>query len=371
MLSYIEISKDRLLDNYRAFKAFVNPSVKIINVVKANAYGHGQDEVVSVLNNRVDYFAVDDLPELRQLRELSPTATFVLGYVEKDELKEIIDLNGILTVYDWERLEEINSIGKKSDKKIPVDIKIDALLGRQGFLLHEVGWLTKKLKTLDYLNIGFIHAHFANIEDTQDPGHSQKQIRIFNRAVRIFKESGWPDIKPHISSTAGILVHEKNYAANPLVRLGIGLYGMYPSEYLKKQFHLKGLKLEPVMRWVTHVAQVKILPLDFPVGYGLTYVTRKKTKVAVIPQGYSDGYDRGLSNCGEVLIGGKRCPVLGRVAMNMFVVDVTHVAGVKAGDEVILLGETITAESIAEKLGTINYEVTARISPILPRIVAG
>ena len=169
------------------------------------------------------------------------------------------------------------------------------------------------------------------------------------------------------------MAYEHAGGTSDLVRPGIGLYGMWPSDDLKERLGKEGLVLKPVLRWVTHIAQVKTLPAGHPVGYGLTFVTSKPTKIAVIPQGYSDGYDRGLSNKGEVLIGGTRCPVLGRVAMNMFVADVSHLESVNREDEVVLLGaqrgERITAEEIAGRLDTINYEITTRISPLLPRII--
>ena len=168
------------------------------------------------------------------------------------------------------------------------------------------------------------------------------------------------------------MVYENKNGKSSLCRLGISLYGMWPSEDLRKKFETKKFKLKPVLRWVTHVAQVKVLPKNHSIGYGLTYITSRPTKIAVIPQGYSDGYDRGLSNKGEVLIQGKRCKVLGRVAMNMFVVDITNIKNIKNEDEVILLGrqgkEEITAEEIADHLETINYEITTRISSLLNRI---
>jgi alanine racemase len=158
-------------------------------------------------------------------------------------------------------------------------------------------------------------------------------------------------------------------APDDLVRLGIGLYGLYPSAALAKT---KGnLVLRPVLAWKTLLAQVKTLPARHPVGYGLTYITSRPMRVGIVPQGYSDGYDRGLSNVGEVLVGSRRCPVLGRIAMNMFAVDLSEVPEAKREDEVVLLGtqgpETISPEELAAKLGTINYEVIARISPQIHR----
>jgi len=180
-----------------------------------------------------------------------------------------------------------------------------------------------------------------------------------------------------MSASSGAMVYEKNNENFSLVRLGISLYGMWPSEDLEKKLGPpaggKDFQLKPIMRWVTHIAQLKTVPKNYSIGYGLTYVTSKPTKIAVIPQGYSDGYDRGLSNIGEVLISGSRCKIIGRVAMNMFVVDVSHLDNVKIEDEVVLLGsqggEKISAEEIAMQLGTINYEIVARISLVLSRVV--
>jgi alanine racemase len=148
---------------------------------------------------------------------------------------------------------------------------------------------------------------------------------------------------------------------------------MWPSNDLKERMESEKFFLKPVMRWVTHIAQVKTVPENYTIGYGLTHVTERITKIAVIPQGYSDGYDRGFSNNGEVLVGGRRCAILGRVAMNMFVVDVSHLGGVKVEDKVVLLGkqgeEEITAEELADRIGTINYEITTRVCPLLERVV--
>ena len=183
---------------------------------------------------------------------------------------------------------------------------------------------------------------------------------------------GFKDLQTHISSTAGLLAYEKKKGIHPIVRLGIGTYGMWPSEALKKRYKNK-MTLKPVLAWKTKIAQVKTLPKGSTVGYGLTYKTKKATKVALIPQGYSDGVDRKLSNSGHVLIGGTRCKILGRVMMNMFSVDVNHLHKVKIKDAVIILGkqgkQEITAEEIAGKLDTINYEITTRINALLPKIV--
>jgi alanine racemase len=313
------------------------------------------------------------LLELKQLRKITKFPTLILGYVAEHELKEALDLKGVLAIYDIRRAKLLNSLGKKLHKQIAVHIKIDALLGRQGILLKDLPKFVNELKKLKNITVEGVYSHFANIEDTTSFTHAQKQINTYNQAVKLFKDNGFKNFLTHISATSGILAYEGGLGKNNLARLGIGLYGMWPSKKLQNKYGQK-INLKPVIRWVTHIAQIKELPTHHPIGYGLTYITPKRMKVAVIPQGYSDGYDRRLSNKGEALIRGKKCKVLGRVAMNMFVVDVSHVPAVKVEDEVVLLGtqgkKIITAEEIAEKIGTINYEITTRISPLLPRVVS-
>ncbi len=209
-----------------------------------------------------------------------------------------------------------------------------------------------------------------------DFSHAQKQITEYEKAVELAGKFGFDGLETHISATSGLLVYEKNSGVHPLIRLGIGVYGMWPSKHLQKMYEKnRKLKfiLKPVLSWKTKIAQIKILPKGNTIGYGLTYKTKKETKVAIIPQGYADGFPRSLSNKGEVLIRGTRCKILGRVMMNMFVVDVSHLKNVQTEDEVVILGtqgrEQITAEEIAEKAYTINYEITTRISSLLPRII--
>jgi len=373
MLTYIEISKENLLHNFCLIKSLVKPETKIVSVIKANAYGHGQNEIAKILENETDYFQVDDAKELKLLREVSQKPTLVLGYVAKNEMEEVLKFDGIMGVYDEEQISAINDAAKKLGKEAVVHVKIDAALGRQGVLLQDLQKFIDTLKKCENISVQGVYSHFANIEDTSDFSHAEKQLNLFNEAIDIFAKNGYADLETHMSASSGIMAYEKNNENFSLVRPGISLYGMWPSEDLKKRLENENFKLKPVLRWVTHVAQIKTVPKNYSIGYGLTYITSRTTKIAIIPQGYSDGYDRGLSNIGEVLIGGSRCKILGRVAMNMFVVDVTHLDSVKVEDEAVLLGsqgdEKITAEEIAMHLGTINYEVISRISPLLPRVV--
>jgi alanine racemase len=372
LLSYIEISKKNLVYNIKQFRRIVKEGTKISAVVKANAYGCGLKEVVATLNPYTDCFQVNSVEELESVRGITRKPVLLLGYVAKADTIRAVKLGCILSVFDLSHARAINDAAQQLKVKQKVHVAIDAHLGREGLLSGDIETFIAEAKKMKHLSIDGVYAHFANIEDTNDFSHAQKQIKQYHHAVDLFKNAGFKKVKTHISATSGVLAYEKWNGTNPIVRIGIGLYGMWPSADLEKMWQKK-ITLLPVVRFVTHIAQVKTVPKGESIGYGLTYSTKKPMVVAVIPQGYSNGVSRLSSNNGEVLIRGKRAPILGRVAMNMFVVDVTHIKGVKSEDEVVILGtqkgETISAEEIAERTQTINYEVIARLSPLLPRVV--
>jgi len=371
-LSYIELSKKNLIHNIKQFRRIVKRGTKIAAVVKANAYGHGDVEVVKVLNSYVDYFQINSIEELEKIRAVTKRPILLLGYVDKADIPRAIKLGCILTVFDLHHALLINQSAFKLGIKQKAHISIDAHLGREGLMPSQVELFIKEIKKMKNLSVDGVYAHFANIEDTTDLTYASKQTKSYEEAIQLFKGNGFKNIKTHISATSGVLAYEKWKGLHNIVRVGIGLYGMWPSENLQKMWQRK-IELKPIIRYITHVAQVKEVPAGEFIGYGTSYTTRKNMVIAVIPQGYSNGVNRLSSNNGEVLIKGKRAPILGRVAMNMFVVDVSHIKGVKPEDEVVILGtqkgEAISAEDIAQKTQTINYEATTRLSPLTPRIV--
>lgn len=371
-MSYIEISKKNLIHNFKELKKITKKGTEIAIVIKGNAYGHGQNEVARILEPYADYFQVNSVDELELLRKVSKKKTFVLGYIEKKELEKAIKLGCILSVFSMEQLKAVDSISRKLKRMQEIHIPIDAYLGREGFLENEWEKIFQEIKKCKNIKLGGIYAHFANIEDVKNLTHAEKQINKYKKAIGLVEGFGFNNLQTHISATSGLLMYEKNSGVNSVVRLGVGVYGMWPAEHIKEIYKGK-VNLKSVMSWKAKIAQVKTLSEGHTVGYGLTYITQKNTKIAVIPVGYADGYDRGLSNIGEVLIKGKRCKVLGRVAMNMFVVDINHLENVKIEDEVVIIGrqgkDQITAEELAQKIDTINYEITTRINPLLPRII--
>jgi alanine racemase len=380
-LSYIEISKKNLIHNIKQFRGLVRKGTKIAGVIKANAYGHGDKEVAKILASYVDYFQVNSVEELVRVRSVTKKQVLLLGYVAHTDLREAMKLGCILTVFDFEHMLLVNQSARSLGIQQKVHIAIDAHLGREGFMMSNLEFVMPEFAKMKNLVIDGVYAHFANIEDIHPDGlfgtgedfsHARLQIEVYQNVLNIFRTYGYNKIHTHISATSGVLVYEQGLGLHSIVRVGVGLYGMWPSDDLKNKYRNK-MVLKPVMRWVTHVAQVKTLPKGHSIGYGLTYVTERETKIAVIPQGYSNGLPRSHSNKGEVLIRGVRAPILGRVAMNMFVVDVSHIKGVSLEDEVVILGaqggEEVTAEELAEQSQTINYEVTTRISALLPRVI--
>lgn len=372
-LSYVELSKKSIEHNLRSVRAVAKPGVRFALAIKGNAYGHGQNEIAKLAERFADYFLVNSLEELRLLRVVSKKPCFVLGYVAPSALGEALSLGAILGVFSATQLGEIEKAARRAQKKAEVHIAVDALLGREGFIESDLPKLFAAARACRHVRITGMYAHFANIEDTNNLTHAERQVSAYESMLAIAEKHGYGGLATHISATSGLLAYEKAAGKNTIVRCGIGMYGLWPSEHLEYAYAKSELSLKPVLSWKTHVAQVKTLPAGRTVGYGLTYMTKRATRVALIPQGYADGYPRALSNKGYVLIGGKRCRVLGRVSMNMFVVDVSAVRGVAEGDEAVLLGEQgkdrISAEDLGDWSGTINYEAVTRISALLPRII--
>ena len=376
-LSYIEISKGNLIHNIKQFRSLIGADTKLACVVKANAYGHGDSMVVKILNSYVDYFQVNSIEELERVRKVTKKEVLVLGYVGKNDIEKALMLKGTLGVFDLEHALLVNQIARKLNKKVKVHLAVDSHLGREGVMPETLDMVLPEILKMKNIIVDGVYSHFANIEDTTDFSHAQKQIDTYADSIKIFEKYGFNNIKKHISATSGVLAYEvkknKKDQSASIVRIGIGTYGMWPSPELEDQWKKK-IELKPALKWVTHIAQVKKLPKGHTIGYGLTYITKRPMSVAIIPQGYSDGLTRSITNRGHVLIGGQIVPLLGRVAMNMVVADVSVLSEVASGDEVVFIGKQggieIKAEDLAREMDTINYEVTTHVSALLPRIIS-
>jgi len=298
----------------------------------------------------------------------------VMGYVPLDRLAGVVDHDLDLVVYNEAALEPLERAAAQADRPARVHLKIETGTHRQGIAEADVPSFAGRVDASPGLELRGISTHFANIEDTTDHGFARTQIEAFERVHATLREAGHEVPLRHAACSAAALLFDRTHL--DLARVGISLYGLWPSKetYVSCLEHGRPtLDLRPVMSWKTRVAQVKAVPEGAFVGYGCTYRTTRDSRIAVLPVGYFEGYDRGLSGVAHVLVRGRRAPVRGRVCMNMCMVDVTDVPGVEVEDEVVLLGrqgdERISAEQLAQWCGTITYEIVCRIHPSLPRVV--
>ncbi len=375
-LQHIEISRKALVHNIRQFRRVIGTRRKFMAVVKANAYGHGLLEVGRiVLENGADWLGVNSADEGIALRDAGISAPIlVLGYVPFEALQEAVARDLRLIVYNRETVARLARAAQLAGKTATLHIKVETGTHRQGVLSKDVWPFVREIRKHAGLRVEGLSSHFANIEDTTTHDYPRRQLRAFRSSIRNLASNGVRIPIKHMSCSAStILFPETDFT---MARVGIGLYGLWPSKetYLSCLLRKKEpLSLRPVLSWRAKIAQVKRVPRDSFVGYGCTYKTTRPTTLAVIPVGYYDGYDRGLSNAAHVLVNGRRAPVRGRVAMDFFMADITDIPGVSLEDRATLIGadgsERIAAEDLAGLAGTISYEILARLNPLIPRLV--
>ena len=364
---WTEIDLNNLINNIEEIKKKSNNS-KIIGVVKANAYGHGAIEVSkTLLNCNVEKLAVANIVEAIELRENNINAPIMLlGISEDFAIDELINYNVEPTVSTLHFANNLNEKAKEKNKIIKIHIALDSGMGRIGFRnnskdIEDIITISK----LSNLKIESIFSHFSTA-DSIDKSYSNNQMNIYNSIINKLKEVGVTIQNRSFSNSAAIIdIPESHYN---YVRPGIIQYGYYPSDEVNKNY----INLKPVLTWKTRIIHIKEVDENEYIGYGKTYKTTKKTLIATLPVGYADGYSRGLSNKGSVIIKGKLAPIIGNVCMDQFMVDVTNIEGVRVGDEVILLGNDgdvkFDAEDMANILNTISYEVLCLIGRRAPRV---
>jgi len=373
MLSWIEIDAPRLRSNIDAFRSAASPGTSIMAVIKANAYGHGLDVVAPVAAERADWLGVNCIDEALGITRLGiqkPVA--ILGHTPLDQLEAVASNGYRQVLYRLDVARALSEAAQKYGVLARVHLKIETGTNRQGITLGDLPGFIGEIAGLPGIEIEGAYTHFANIEDTLDPSFAESQVRKFKEALAILQRAGVRPAQIHASATAGTLLYPE--MAFSMVRVGIGTYGIWPSRETQLAARERGKKpaLEPVLTWKTRVAQVKEVQAGDYVGYGLTYRTSRPMKLVVLPIGYYDGYDRKLSNSGRALVHGQPASVIGRVAMNMTMLDVTDI-GAELDDEVVLIGRLgdaeIRVEELAEKIGSIPYEVLARINPLIKRVL--
>ncbi len=364
--SWVEVDLGNLTHNWREIRRLVGPQVKILQVVKADAYGHGAIEVSNIaLQNGATHLGVANADEGVQLRVGGIEApVIILSPSIESEIPEIIKYNLTPSVSDIGFARELNRRLKKAGMKLPIHIEVDTGMGRGGTLYSEAFDMIREVSGLPQLNLEGIFTHLSSSEVENDE-YNQMQWELFKDLLEKLERSGISFPIKHMANSGGVLNFSRFHL--DMVRPGIMSYGIYPSPELEAK-----AKLLPVMSFKTRVMLLKEFPAGHGIGYNRTYVTKGPTRIATIPVGYGDGYGRILSNRSEVLIRGKRAPVVGRVSMDMCTVDVTHIAGCEIGDEVVLLGrqgkEYISANEIAEKAQTISYEILCALGKRAPRV---
>lgn len=358
---WCEIRLDYLIDNYKKIKKCVGEEVDLMPIIKADAYGHGAVQCAKVLvENGTKRFAVARIDEGIQLRRAGiKCPILILGYISNDEIKKLLEWDLTPTVYHIDFARELS---RQATKSIKVHIKIDTGMGRLGFRgIEESVQSIEKIYTMDNLIVEGIYSHFAT-SDEEDKSYSLSQMKSFEEVLKLLKKRGINIPIKHLSNSAAIMDLPMSYYN--IVRPGIILYGMYPSQ----EVNHKIISLKPVKSFKTRIANLKKIHSGDSVSYGRKYIAEEDRLIATLPVGYADGYSRLLSNLGEVLIRGQKAKIVGRICMDQCMVDVSHIPQVQVNDEVLLYGSELAIEEVAEKMGTINYEVSCMISPRVPKL---
>ena len=363
------ISLDAVEQNFREMRKNIAEDTKMIAVVKADAYGHGAVPIAHLIED-YDYIwgfaaaTAEEAIHLRQNRVTKPI--LILGIVFDEYYPELVRDDIRLAVCEYEEAEKLSKEAVLQNKTVHIHIALDTGMTRIGYAdIPESVEEIKKIAGLPNLEIEGMFTHFSRA-DEYDRSPAMVQLERYQKFSDLVEAAGVEIPLHHCSNSAGIIrVPEANLS---IVRAGITIYGIYPSSEVERDI----VKLTPVMELKSHVTYVKDVPEGAAISYGGTYVADKKRRVATIPVGYADGYPRQLSNKGWVLIHGKKAPILGRVCMDQFMVDVTEIGDVKKGDEVTLLGkdgdEFISIEEIGDLCGRFSYEFACDISPRVPRI---
>ncbi len=363
-----EIDLNALAFNYRQIRKRVPKETRILAVVKADAYGHGSLPVSLRLEAMgVDYLGVA-IPEegilLREGGVKSPI--LILGGIFKEGLEEVVRYDLTSVAFDLGSLEALSKVARREGKKAKIHIKVDTGMGRLGVPFEQFGTFLKKVKKLSNIEAEGLLSHFSMGDG--DRQYTLAQWKRFQQALSLSRREGFRWQYIHMANSANLILFPESSAS--MVRPGILLYGAYPSNSIEPLIRVK-----PVLTLKTRIHFLKPVPAGERISYGGTYVTRRKSLIATLPVGYADGYSTLLSNRGEVLVRGRRAPVVGRVCMDLTMIDVTEIPGVRAGDEVVLIGgqgrERITADEIAKKIGSISYEVLCMIGKRVPKIYRG
>ena len=356
---YAKIDLDAIGKNVASVRARIPESTGIMAIIKANAYGHGAVPLARYLEDKVERYGVATLDEALELRAANVEKDIlVLGSLDPREYKKAVENNVTVAIASLASAEKLSEQAQQANCNVKVHIKLDTGMTRIGFQTNDENVLAvKKVSEMPGICLEGMFTHFA-IADAKDKTSALEQRRKFDDFAEKLSGIGVKIPVLHVNNSAGTMELDKHYN---MVRMGIMLYGLYPSEEMDKSF-----KLYPAMELCGHISHIKTLEAGRGISYGHTYVTDRETRVATIPCGYADGYPRALSSNAEVLIGGKRCRILGRVCMDQMMVDITDIPDVEVGDDVVFFGrmgdEFISVEELADRAYSFNYEFVCGIA---------
>jgi alanine racemase len=371
----IEVDQTRLTENMRIFRGLLDDDCRLMAVVKADAYGHGLLLAAEAfLAGGADLLGVHSLQETVALRRGGfDCPVLVLGPVLGEEALLAARLGAEITLPSLDAARQLAQVADRFDRTLPVHLKVETGVNRQGVTEDEVQEVVALLNGIPSLHLVGLSSHFADIEDTTDHSFARQQMQRFQDYQERLAGLGHPQLLRHMTCSAATLLWERTHWG--MARVGISAYGLWPSRETLLSVRQKNrpeVRLQPAVTWKVRVSQVRQVRSGETVGYGRSWKAMADSRIAVLPVGYSDGIPRALSGRSHVLLRGKRAPLVGRICMNLCMVDVTHIPEVQAGDQAVLLGrqgdEVITAEQLAEQLGTISYEVLTLPGPSWRRV---
>lgn len=356
--TFVEINLPQLRKNIEAIRAHVAPA-KVMPMVKANAYGHGVDGVAPYLEPYVDYFGVALVEEGIHLRQLGiRKPILVAGGTLEEQIPAFIEYDLTLSASSPEVLAAAEEAARSAGKSLTAHLKIDTGMERVGVHYYEAESFLEQSLKCEHVFIEGIYTHFANSEDTQLT-HARQQLERFQEVLSFYEKRSVPTPMRHMANSAAVLHFPESHM--DMVRPGVMFYGVYPSGVPHN------VEIGPAIRWRSKVAFSKITLPGHPVSYGSLWHSDVETRIVTIPCGYGDGYFRPMTNRAQVIVNGKRYPQVGRICMDQFMVNVGNDMA-QVGDEVVLLGEGITAHDLAAWAGTNEYEVMTSISARVPRV---
>ncbi|MBR3149173.1 MAG: alanine racemase [Eubacterium sp.] len=361
--TYAEIDLDAVKYNINNTRLKLNDGVKLLGVIKADAYGHGAVELAREFEKAFDFFGVACIEEALELKKAGiKTPLLILGYVSPEDYEKVVKDDIRIPIFHFSDAEALSKEAVKQGKNVPFHFCLDTGMSRIGFQADDESVeLCRRIAALPSITAEGIFSHFATADEC-DLTKALKQQEIFSDFC---DKLGFDIPIKHINNSAGIMNFDKQFN---MCRMGIILYGLYPSHEVDEAL----LDVKPVMTWKTSISHIKTLPAGREISYGGDFVTTSDTVIATIPVGYADGYPRCLSGIGEVLVCGKRAKIVGRICMDQFMIDVTDVDGAELGSEVVLVGsqggETLSMEEVSEKAHSFNYELPCRISRRVPRV---